>query len=214
MRMCTVDLDGVYMSMNKWMLTCFSLTGHSWMLRALVTALACSSSNFSFSASGRTVWDGQFLDGKRRLFSANLLAKEYLKNCSGPLTRRTLSSWSPWGWRSWPGPLGSPSLLAHPPPSENKLVVKSKKFVFNNFKQRKHETWSIRMDPGPNWLLWCVIPFHEQWTGVIKAVPSPTPDYPHTIILTQGQHESSKVLLFTGTLEWVSSVHSGKWVTG
>ena len=25
-------------------------------------------------------------------FSANLLAKEYLRNCSGPLTRRTLSS--------------------------------------------------------------------------------------------------------------------------
>ena len=75
MRMCTVDLDGIYMSMNKWMLTCFSLTGHSWMLRALVTALACSSSNFSFSASGRTVWDGQFLDGQQRVFKQTCLQR-------------------------------------------------------------------------------------------------------------------------------------------
>ena len=35
----------------------------------------------------------QSVFGRRvEAFSANLLAKEYLGNCSGPLTRRTLSS--------------------------------------------------------------------------------------------------------------------------
>ena len=37
-------------------------------------------------------WVDTVLGEQAEGFSANLLAKEYLRNCSGPLTRRTLSS--------------------------------------------------------------------------------------------------------------------------